>query len=152
MGEVLTITGGTPARNQTAAPLAVDGSEDLRAFMAQALTVMQGMADMVRATNERVGELERQVRMLEKVTPSQATDLNAAIRVRASATCREYRMEGMESQIAAAIRKAVRLTTGARSVREIARCDYKPVKALVEEWEEYTTIKAIKARGGKNGR
>ena len=139
MGDVLAIREGQEVK-------AAD-NEELRAFMAQALTVMQGMAEMVRATNERVGELERQVRMLEKVTPAQAADLNATIRARASATCQEYRMSGNESQVAAAIRKTVRLTTGARSVREIARCDYKPIKALVEGWDEYLTIKAIKGKG-----
>ena len=94
---------------------------ELETFMAQALQLMQGMADMVRATNERMAALEQQVRMLEKVTPSQASDLNAAIRQRAAAACQEYRMTGMEQQVGTAIRKTVRLATGARSVREIAR-------------------------------
>lgn len=31
--------------------------------------VMRGMADMMRTTNERMGALEREVRMLTKVTP-----------------------------------------------------------------------------------
>ncbi len=35
--------------------------------------VMRGMADMMRTTNERMGALEREVRMLTKVTPAQAT-------------------------------------------------------------------------------
>ena len=120
---------------------------ELEAFMAQTMQLMQGMAEMVRATNERMTELEQQVRMLEKVTPSQASDLNAAIRDRAAAACKEYRMTGMEKPVAAAIRKAVRLATGARSVREIARCDYKPVRELVATWDEYKTMKAIKAKG-----
>ena len=120
---------------------------ELEAFMAQTMQLMQGMAEMVRATNERMTELEQQVRMLEKVTPSQASDLNAAIRDRAAAACKEYRMTGMEKPVAAAIRKTMRLATGARSVREIARCDYKPVRELVATWDEYKTMKAIKAKG-----
>lgn len=119
---------------------------EMETFMAQAMQLMQGMAEMVRATNERMTELEQQVRMLEKVTPSQASDLNAAIRERAAAACKEYRMTGLEKPVAAAIRKAVRLATGARSVREIARCDYKPVRELVESWDEYKTMKAIKGK------
>lgn len=122
---------------------------ELETFMAQALQLMQGMADMVRATNERMAALEQQVRMLEKVTPSQASDLNAAIRQRAAAACQEYRMTGMEQQVGTAIRKTVRLATGARSVREIARCDYKPVLELVVTWDEYKTMKAIKAQQRK---
>ena len=120
---------------------------ELETFMAQTMQLMQGMAEMVRATNERMTELEQQVRMLEKVTPSQAADLNAAIRERAAAACKEYRMTGMEKPVAAAIRKTVRLATGARSVREIARCDYKPIRELVGSWDEYRTMKAIKAKG-----
>lgn len=122
---------------------------ELETFMAQALQLMQGMADMVRATNERMAALEQQVRMLEKVTPSQASDLNAAIRQRAAAACQEYRMTGMEQQVGTAIRKTVRLATGARSVREIARCDYKPILELVATWDEYKTMKAIKAQQRK---
>ena len=122
---------------------------ELETFMAQALQLMQGMADMVRATNERMAALEQQVRMLEKVTPSQASDLNAAIRQRAAAACQEYRMTGMEQQVGTAIRKTVRLATGARSVREIARCDYKPVLEMVATWDEYKTMKAIKAQQRK---
>ncbi len=122
---------------------------ELETFMARTLQLMQGMADMVRATNERMAALEQQVRMLEKVTPSQASDLNAAIRQRAAEACQEYRMTGMEQQVGTAIRKTVRLATGARSVREIARCDYKPVLELVATWDEYKTMKAIKAQQRK---
>ena len=131
---------------KTRAPSA-PAAPDMKIFMAQTMRIMQGMADMVRATNERMTALEQQVRMLEKVTPSQAADLNALIRERAAAVCAEYRMTGLEKPVAAAIRKSVRLATGARSAREIARCDYKPVRDLVGAWDEYKTLKAIKAKG-----
>lgn len=119
----------------------------LEAFMAQTMQLMQGMAEMVRATNERMTALEKQVRMLEKVTPSQAADLNALIRERAAAVCAEYRMAGLDKPVAAAIRRSVRIATGARSVREIARCDCKPVRELISCWDEYKTLKAIKTKG-----
>ena len=70
--------------------------------------VMRGMADMMRTTNERMGALEREVRMLTKVTPAQATAINTAIRERAAALCLSYRAIGCEKQAAAAIRKAIR--------------------------------------------
>lgn len=130
---------------KTQAPSAPAGA-DLETFMAQAMRLMQGMADMVRATNERMTALEKQVRMLEKVTPGQAAALNAAIRERAATVCAEYRMTGMEKQAAAAIRKSVRLATGAHSAREIARCDYKPICDLIGTWDEYRTMKALKAK------
>ena len=41
--------------------------------------VMRGMADMMRTTNERMGALEREVRMLTKVTPAQATAINLSL-------------------------------------------------------------------------
>lgn len=120
---------------------------EMETFMTQTMQLMQSMAEMVQATNERMTELEKQVRMLEKVTPGQASDLNAAIRERAAAACKEYRMSGLEKPVAAAIRKTVRLATGARSVREIARCDYRPIREMVDNWDEYKTMKAIKAKG-----
>ena len=63
--------------------------------------VMRGMADMMRTTNERMGALEREVRMLTKVTPAQATAINTAIRERAAALCLSYRATGCEKQAAA---------------------------------------------------
>lgn len=122
---------------------------EMKTFMNQAMVLMQGMADMVRATNERMAALETQVRMLEKVTPAQAADLNRAIRERAAEICEEYRMKGQDKPVAAAIRKALRLATGARSTREIARCEYMPIREMVETWDDYKAIKAIKTKGAR---
>ena len=130
---------------KTTAPSA-PAAPGIEAFMDQTMRIMQGMADMVRATNERMTALEKQVRMLEKVTPGQAAALNTAIRERAATVCAEYRMTGMEKQAAAAIRKSVRLATGAHSAREIARCDYKPICDLIGTWDVYRTMKAVKAK------
>lgn len=41
--------------------------------IAELLRVMQGMAQMIRATHDRMAALEAQVRHLTKVTPAQAT-------------------------------------------------------------------------------
>ena len=122
---------------------------EMQTFMNQTMALMQGMADMVRATNERMAALEMQVRMLEKVTPSQAADLNRAIRERTAEVVAEDRLKGLDKPVAAAIRKAVRLSTGARSVREIARCDYRPILEMVTTWDDYKAIKAIKAKGAR---
>lgn len=134
--ELMTMPGG----ESLAGPVLLDA-------LKQSQQLLAGMADMIRLTNERMAALEKQVRMLEKVTPAQAAALNSAIRERAAAACREYRMAGLEKPVASAIRKAVRLATGARSTREIARCDYQPVRDLVDAWDEYKTMKAIKAKG-----
>ena len=105
--------------------------------------VMRGMADMMRTTNERMGALEREVRMLTKVTPAQAT----AIRERAAALCLSYRAIGCEKQAAAAIRKAIRQTMGAQAVRELPRCQYEIVMKQVAMWDDYKTMKRIKNKG-----
>lgn len=46
--------------------------------IAELLRVMQGMAQMIRATHDRMAALEAQVRHLTKVTPAQATAINKA--------------------------------------------------------------------------
>ena len=108
---------------------------------------MQIMADMMRVTNERMAAMEKTIATLEKVTPGQAAEINAGIRTRASEICQDYRAAGMEKQAAAAIRKDVRNMTGARTAREISRCDYQTVLKTVREWDNYQTMKALRAKG-----
>ena len=115
----------------------------------EAARLLRGMAEMVRATNERMAALETQVRMLEKVTPQQAAEINRAARRRATEICAEYRAGGCEKAAAAAIRRDVRLMTGARCARDIARCDYKVVLEAVGTWDDYGAMKAIRRRGAK---
>ena len=45
---------------------------------------MRLLADMLRVTNARMGEMEKVIRTLEKVTPRQAAEINARIRQRAA--------------------------------------------------------------------
>ena len=118
------------------------------ALMTQTVQLMQSMAEMIRVTNERMANLEKQVAMLEKVTPAQAKELNRAIGERARVLCEGYRMSdsGAVPAVAAAIRKEVRTDTGARSMRDVARCDYHAVLDGISAWENYKTIKAIKAK------
>ena len=106
------------------------------------------MADMLRATNERMAALEREVRLLTKVTPAQASAIQAAIRSRAAEICAQYRAEGCEKAAATAIRRAVRLTTGISSVRDLPRCEYSVALEQVRMWDDYKAMKAIRARGG----
>ena len=123
---------------------------DVAGLLTQTMQLMQGMADMIRMTNERMANLERQVANMEKVTPTQAADLNRGIRARAQRLCEEYRVpDEAQPAVAAAIRKEVRTSTGARSMRDIARCDYKAVLEGISTWDDYRAIKAIKARGGR---
>lgn len=119
---------------------------EAREMLQKTLRLMEGMADMVRLTCERMTELEQRLRVLEKVTPAQAAELNRAIRERAEAVCDEYLASGSEKEAAAAIRKSVRLLTGVRSAREIPRCEFETVLSAVRGWDEYKTMTAIKRR------
>ena len=109
--------------------------------------IMRGMADMLRATNERMAALEREVRLMTKVTPAQASTINEAIRARAAEICVQYRAQGHEKATANAIRRAVRLITGINSIRELPRCEYSIAMEQVQMWDDYKTMKAIKAKG-----
>ena len=116
--------------------------------MNQALTgigeQMALMAEALRATHERMAALENEVRRLKPVTPAQATELGKAIRARAAEMCRLHRAEGRETAAAAAIRKAVKVTCGAQSLREIARCDYEVALRVIGMWDDYQVMRKIR--------
>ncbi|MEG2469473.1 MAG: hypothetical protein RSB86_19040 [Comamonas sp.] len=112
--------------------------------MAQA---MRGMADMARATNERMTSLEQQVRLLTKVTPLQASEINTAMKQRASELCESHHAPGCDKAVAAAIRRDVRLMQGVQSLRELPRCEYTVTLQQVRLWDDYKIMKAIKAKG-----
>ncbi len=111
---------------------------------------MQAMADMLRATNERMAALEATVRTLEKVSPEQAAAINRRIRQRAEELCADYRVHGQEKNLAAAIRREVRGMTGARSTKDIARVDFQIVQDAIGNWEDVPTIRRIRKKGAEN--
>ena len=119
------------------------------ADVAKVLDAMRDMAVLLRAMNSRVQSLEEQVRRLEKVTPSQATTLNAAVRTRAEKVCQMHRATGCEKAAAAEIRKAVRRTCGITSMRDLPRCDYTVAQRQIEMWDDYGIMKQIRAKGAK---
>lgn len=127
-----------------AAPTALPA--DVRQTLGQMGEIMRGMADMLRATNERMAALEREVRLLTKVTPAQASAINEAIRQRAAELCENYRAQGCEKAAANAIRRAVRLTTGTNSVRDLPRCEYSVAMEQVSMWDDRKVMKALRAK------
>ena len=108
---------------------------------------MQRMSQAMEETLERVAELERAVKTLEKVSPQQAAQINQAIRQRAAEICRDWRMPGQELQVTKWIRKAVREMTGVRTAREIPRCDVRTVTAFIGIWEDAELIRKARGRG-----
>lgn len=120
-------------------------------YYEKAMTILSSMAEMVRQTNERMAALESQVRQLEKLTPGQGAELNRLIRERAAEICRDWRMAGAEKEVAGAIRRAVRTYTGARSAREVPRCEWEAVCRMAEGWEDYQVIQRIR-KGARDGK
>lgn len=135
-----------PAPAVTEAQLAQLPPEFVSAYT-QTAQALASMASMMRATNERIAELEREIRLLTKVTPAQANAINAAVRERAAELCASYRATGCEKLVGNAIRRAVKLTTGVSNVRELPRCEYSVAMQQVAMWDDYKAMKAIKAKG-----
>lgn len=130
------------------------------------------LAEMLRVTNERMAAMEAAMRSLEKVTPAQASNINKCIRERAAEICESYRMgvkitpveEGHGSRpeaarfeanpekakkLIAAIRKDVSVMTGARTMREVARCDYGTVIDFIVDWDDYEAVQKIRRAAGQ---
>jgi hypothetical protein len=118
----------------------------IRKNMEDAARQMTLLADMMRATNERMSAMEQVIRTLEKVTPQQTREINRAIMDRAKEICEEYRIPGKDRAAAGAIRTDIRLMTGTKLVKEIARCDYKTVLSAILDWDNYEKIQAIRKR------
>ena len=108
----------------------------------EALQVIRTMAEMITGMRDQLQVLQLKVAMLEKVTPMQAKDLNLRIRERACGLEMSWDLPvGSAQKLMTAIRRDIRMETGARSTRDIARCDYPVVCALISDWEEYQTIR-----------
>ncbi len=119
---------------------------EVAAEMQQMREALQTMAGLLRTTNETMAQLQRQVRLLEKVTPAQASALNKAIRERAAQLCDLYAARGCDKPVAAAIRKAVKLRFGAATAKDLPRCEYEVAMTQVQGWDDYKTMKEIKGR------
>lgn len=113
---------------------------------AELLAALNNVTMLLRMTNERMAGLEAEVKRLTKVTPSQASALNKAIRERAAQICEKHRASGCEKAVTAAIRKAIKETCGISSTRELPRCDYAVAARQVAIWDNYRTILEIKAK------
>ena len=136
--------GDMTIRRDDALPIPAAVAEEMK----QMREALQAMAGLLRTTNETMAQLQRQVRLLEKVTPAQARAINQAIRDRATELCAIYllRGDGCEKPVAAAIRKAVKLRFGANTAKDLPRCEYEVALAQVQGWDDYKTMKEIKGR------
>ena len=113
------------------------------------MDALQGMALLLRSTNERMAALEAEVRRLTKVTPSQASALNAAMRERATAVCQMHRAAGCEKAALSAIRRDVKRLCGISNTRELPRGDYTVAMKQIQMWDDYDVMIQIKRREAK---
>lgn len=113
---------------------------------AELMAALNNVTMLLRMTNERMSSLEAEVKRLTKVTPSQASELNRAIRTRAKMICEKHRAVGCEKAMASAIRAAVKNTCGISTARELPRCDFSVAMRQVEIWDDFKKIREIKAK------
>lgn len=132
-------------RNQPTALM----NQEMARQMAAMSEAMRTMAAMLKATNENVEALRRQVATLEKVTSVQVSAINRAMREQAAELCEQYGAAGSEKAAANAIRHDFKAQFGITVPRELPRCDYKAAREYIQWWDDYTTMKAIKRKGVK---
>lgn len=123
-----------------------DHADAIAATLGEMTASFRAMAVMLATTNERLAELEKEVRRLTKITPAQCKALNAEIRKRAVEVCAMHHAEGGEKSAAAAIRKALHNTCGINNNRELPRTDYNVAVRQVHIWDDYKIMQGIKAR------
>jgi len=134
------------AAEETAELAAVDAAQ-LGTAVAQLARAMEGFGAMVQMMNDRMTAVEQEMRLLTKVTPAQERRLNSLIRQRSREVCAMYRAAGCEAAAGNAIRRAIRLQAGVRSMREIPRCEYKITEQLIQMWEDRKVMKDIMGKG-----
>lgn len=112
-------------------------------MMTNMMGMMSAMAEMMQATNRRMATLEEEVRRMNKVTPAQAKAINAAIHSRAETVCAMHRAIGCEKEAAVAIRKALRISCGVTSVRDLPRADFQLAISTLEMWDDYGIMRSL---------
>lgn len=115
---------------------------EAEAALRQIGAVMQAMAGTVTELQAEMRQLRAQVAQLEKLTPMQVRELNRMIQERARVLSIDY-CTGLPQPICTAIRRALRMETGARSVKDIARCDWQVAREIVETWEEPDVLRKL---------
>ena len=117
--------------------------------MQQMQVFMKSMTTLLISTNERITEMEKEIRLLTKVTPAQASSLNSAVRERAEQLSEQYRCplsETFRKAAANAIRRSIKLTSGVRSMKDLPRCEYQVALEQISMWDDYKILKDIKKK------
>lgn len=120
----------------------VKQGQEMAANVRQVGAVVQAMAGAMAELRGELAQLRAQVAQLEKVTPMQARALNLAIQERARVLSIQYAI-GDPAPLRTAIRRALRMETGVRSTKDLARCDYQVAMEIVETWDEPGTVREL---------
>jgi uncharacterized coiled-coil protein SlyX len=119
--------------------------EQMGAVIVQQQQLMQRMADALASMNQRMGQLERQLRQLTPITSTQEKALGDKIKFRAQELQKSYNLPGKAvSLIANAIRKDIKLEGGVRAIRELPRVEYPVYVDRIALWDDYAAMRAIK--------
>ena len=130
-----------PAENNS---LPVPTIEQMGSLIVQQ-QLMQSMANALAAMNQRMGQLERQLRQLTPITGAQEKALGDKIKLRAQELQKSYNLPmKAASMIAQAIRKDIKLEGGVRAIRELPRVEYTVYVDRIALWDDYAAMKAIK--------
>ena len=148
------MTGGNmmkPSEGQNLPAQIVEQMGALIAQNQQQQMMMQSMANALAAMNQKVGQLERQLRQLTPITGAQEKALGDKIKFRAQQLQKSYKLPVQAvSLIAQAIRKDIKLEGGVRAIRELPRVEYAVYVDRIALWDDYAAMKAIK-RTSKEG-
>lgn len=127
-------------------------AEQTDKMLVQICELMHGIAQTIRATNERMDQMEKQIALLTPVTAAQAKAIGGTIKQRAQALACQYGLPNAAARdIATAIRRAVKLDAGVRSVNELARALYGVYTEQIGYWDDFDAMKAICAKYTKGG-
>ena len=119
--------------------------EQVGGLMLQQQQLMQSMANALAAMNQRIDQMERQIRQLTPITGAQERALGDKVKQRAQELQEQYKLPAKAATlIANAIRKDIKLEGGVRALRELPRVEYPVYVDRIALWDDYGTMRAIR--------
>ena len=105
------------------------------------------VTDTVNSMCLRIEQLERTIAQLTPITPAQARALGTMVRDRSAQLQAQYGLPAQSIRsISAALRKAIQLDAGVRSLAELPRTLYSVYTDFIAMWDDYDVMTGIKTR------
>ena len=105
------------------------------------------MADTMNSMCLRIEQLERTIAQLTPITPAQARALGTMVRDRSAQLQAQYGLPAQSIRsISAALRKAIQLDAGVRTLTELPRTLYPVYADFIAMWDDYDVMTSIKKR------